>query len=269
MVYYYHFDGLGSVIALSNENKEIIERYSYDVFGEPNRTSDVNNPYLFTGRRYDPEAGLYYYRARYYDYYTGRWLSHDPLGINPGGGQPNRFSIRLQYVDGLSLYQYVRGNPLIHTDAHGLLGLMPSFDLDWDLDLDEECWPTGSVSWSTTWESVSFLEFFGSYEYTLAGSATLGWTDDDEANCKHKWKPWEFETEKHIDLWPPWDAHSDFTVEGSAPDASVSAGMHAEVYTGAWYDAGVSLSGTMSVTADYKEWVAIRCKCMKVSFSTD
>ncbi|MHC4575259.1 MAG: RHS repeat domain-containing protein [Planctomycetota bacterium] len=55
-VYYYHFDGLGSVIALSNENKEIIERYSYDVFGEPNRTSDVNNPYLFTGRRYDPET---------------------------------------------------------------------------------------------------------------------------------------------------------------------------------------------------------------------
>jgi hypothetical protein len=24
--------------------------------GEPNRTSDVNNPYLFTGRRYDPET---------------------------------------------------------------------------------------------------------------------------------------------------------------------------------------------------------------------
>jgi hypothetical protein len=55
-VYYYHFDGLGSVIALSNENREIIERYSYDVFGEPNRTGDVNNPYLFTGRRYDLET---------------------------------------------------------------------------------------------------------------------------------------------------------------------------------------------------------------------
>ena len=50
-VYYYHFDGLGSVIALSDANSEILERYSYDVFGEPNRTSDVNNPYLFTGRR--------------------------------------------------------------------------------------------------------------------------------------------------------------------------------------------------------------------------
>jgi len=44
-----------------------MERYSYDVLGEPNRVSSVDNPYLFTGRRYDPEMGLYYYRARYYN----------------------------------------------------------------------------------------------------------------------------------------------------------------------------------------------------------
>ena len=35
-VYYYHFDGLGSVVALSDTNADIIEQYSYDVFGEPN-----------------------------------------------------------------------------------------------------------------------------------------------------------------------------------------------------------------------------------------
>lgn len=57
-VYYYHFDGVGSVIALSDVNSVIVERYSYDVFGKPSNTSDVNNPYLFTGRtamdmRYD------------------------------------------------------------------------------------------------------------------------------------------------------------------------------------------------------------------------
>ena len=59
---------MGSVIALSDVNSVIVERYSYDVFGKPSNTSDVNNPYLFTGRRYDDETGLYYYRARYYDY---------------------------------------------------------------------------------------------------------------------------------------------------------------------------------------------------------
>lgn len=77
--YYYHFDGLGSVAVLSNVNGEIVERYSYDVFGEPNRVSDVNNPYMFTARRYDPEAGLYYYRARYYRPNIGRFLQVDPL----------------------------------------------------------------------------------------------------------------------------------------------------------------------------------------------
>ncbi len=33
--YYYHFDGLGSVITLSNNSGQIVERYSYDIFGEP------------------------------------------------------------------------------------------------------------------------------------------------------------------------------------------------------------------------------------------
>jgi hypothetical protein len=31
--YYYHFDGLGSVVALSDVTGDIVERYSYDVFG--------------------------------------------------------------------------------------------------------------------------------------------------------------------------------------------------------------------------------------------
>ena len=103
-VYYYYFDGLGSVIALSDANSEIVERYSYDVFGEPNRTSDVNNPYLFTGRRYDPETGLYYYRARYYDYYTGRFLQPDPVG----------------YHDSINLYTYADNNPVLRGDPLGL-----------------------------------------------------------------------------------------------------------------------------------------------------
>lgn len=57
-VYYYHFDGLGSVIALSDQNADLVESYSYDVFGKPSNTSasDVNNPYLFTGIRYYEET---------------------------------------------------------------------------------------------------------------------------------------------------------------------------------------------------------------------
>ena len=47
----------------------------------PDNTSTVGNPYLFTGRRYDPESGLYYYRQRHYDPTAGRFVQRDPMGM--------------------------------------------------------------------------------------------------------------------------------------------------------------------------------------------
>ncbi len=44
-VYYYHFDGVGSVIALSDVNRVIVERYSYDVFGEPKKDEELRPIY--------------------------------------------------------------------------------------------------------------------------------------------------------------------------------------------------------------------------------
>ena len=63
---YYHSDGLGSVVALTDSTGAVVERYTYDVYGTPAitdagglplSTSAVGNPYLFTARRYDPEGG--------------------------------------------------------------------------------------------------------------------------------------------------------------------------------------------------------------------
>jgi RHS repeat-associated protein len=89
--YYYHYDGLGSVVALSSSLGDIgiVEKYEYDVFGEviirdANNSvlseSSVANPYMFTGRRLDNETGNYYYRARYYKPEIGRFLQPDPIG---------------------------------------------------------------------------------------------------------------------------------------------------------------------------------------------
>jgi len=102
--YYYHFDGLGSVVALSNVNHQIVESYSYDVFGEPNRISCASNPYMFAGRAYDNETGNYYYRARYYSPYLGRFVRPDPI----------------RYRAGLNLYTYCGSNPINWVDPYGL-----------------------------------------------------------------------------------------------------------------------------------------------------
>jgi RHS repeat-associated protein len=114
--YYYHFDGLGSVVALSNSAGNIVEKYSYDVFGEPNRTSSINNPYFFTGRAYDSNVKLYYYRARFYSPALGRFLQPDPAGYE---------------ASGLNLYTYVGNNPVRWVDPLGLWYIDINWSFGW------------------------------------------------------------------------------------------------------------------------------------------
>jgi RHS repeat-associated protein len=78
--YYYSADGLGSVVALTKSNGSAVNTYfGYNTFGWVNATDTVANPFRFTGREWDSETSLYYYRARYYDPLWGRFLSEDPI----------------------------------------------------------------------------------------------------------------------------------------------------------------------------------------------
>jgi RHS repeat-associated protein len=84
-------DGNYNVTALADTAGAVFERYRYTPYGErkvleanftddPDAISDVLNPYTYTGRQFDSETGLYYYRARYYHAQLGRFVSRDPIG---------------------------------------------------------------------------------------------------------------------------------------------------------------------------------------------
>ena len=68
-----------------------------------NATEVALKEYRYTGKERDDTTGLYYYGARYYASWMGRWLNPDPAGT----------------VDGLNLYRFTRNNPLILFDATG------------------------------------------------------------------------------------------------------------------------------------------------------
>ncbi|MFC1588407.1 RHS repeat domain-containing protein [Planctomycetota bacterium] len=106
-LYYYHTNSLGTVMTLTDSSANVKERYKYEAYGALTViTNDANigNPYFFTARRYDPETEKYYYRARYYDPEHGRFLNHDPIGIDSFG----------------NMYTYCLNDPIDLTDPKGL-----------------------------------------------------------------------------------------------------------------------------------------------------
>ncbi|MEE4494958.1 RHS repeat-associated core domain-containing protein [Streptomyces sp. BE230] len=99
----YLTDALGSVIGLANSDGTIATTYTYDPNGTATTTgADSSSPYTFTGRESD-DTGLLYYRNRYYDPQTGRFISQDPIG----------------QADGTNLYQYALSSPTTYTDPTG------------------------------------------------------------------------------------------------------------------------------------------------------
>lgn len=125
--------------ALTNEDGCIVETYDTDAYGrtlifgdcrdgawftrwdrslqkvgpeDPPREVPFNPlcPFIYTGRRYDSETSLYFYRARYYSPDLGRFIGRDPK----------------DYIEGMGLYQYTMSNPIIGLDPDGTSMILES-----------------------------------------------------------------------------------------------------------------------------------------------
>jgi uncharacterized protein RhaS with RHS repeats len=71
---YYEQDGLGSVTSLTAPNGSVAQSYTYDSFGNTTNSScSLISYFRYTGREFDKETNLYYYRARYYDPTKPSW----------------------------------------------------------------------------------------------------------------------------------------------------------------------------------------------------
>jgi RHS repeat-associated protein len=178
---YYHADALGSVLKLTDATGDVTHEYRYDPYGKIEAGS-TQAGYSFSGREWDPEVQLYFFRARYYDPHLGRFLQEDPIGFRGG----------------LNWYAYVGGNPVMRVDPFGL-------EWTWVYNRGEETLTgtdeDGNVQ---TWDAVSGPHGNGELpagEYTMGTLSDVPETHpqqasycDDNDNCW--WQPItpEFET---------------------------------------------------------------------------
>ncbi|MCT9929904.1 hypothetical protein N5079_06685 [Planotetraspora sp. A-T 1434] len=108
--FYSHDDNLGSTGFVTDASGGLAEHLQYIAGGETwvDEHPAQPVPQQYTGKEFDPETGLYYYGARYYDPRTQVWQSADPALPDAAPGSKD-----------LSAYLYARGNPITYTDPDG------------------------------------------------------------------------------------------------------------------------------------------------------
>jgi RHS repeat-associated protein len=122
-------DAINSTLATVDQAGEQISSVFYEPFGQ---TTTNRQPYAFqfTGRVLVGE-GLYYYRSRYYDSATNRFISEDPLGLSDSRS---------------NLYTYASNRPTMTTDPSGLCPQYTTFEpgkgcAPWEEGVEAELFP--------------------------------------------------------------------------------------------------------------------------------
>uniref|UniRef100_UPI0013E8B6E8 RHS repeat-associated core domain-containing protein n=1 Tax=Longirhabdus pacifica TaxID=2305227 RepID=UPI0013E8B6E8 len=105
---YVLYNGHGDVVELRDEQGNVLNEYSYDIWGNPIVEKEtVHNPFRYSGELWDSTTELQYLRARWYDPSVGRFINEDSYE-----GELNSPLTQ-------NLYTYVLNNPLKYIDPSG------------------------------------------------------------------------------------------------------------------------------------------------------
>ena len=105
-VEYIHTDALGTPVAMTNSAGIVIERSTYEPYGQLINRPSMDGP-GFTGHVQDSATGLTYMQQRYYDPAVGLFLSVDP--VRPDGETGALFN----------RYMYAANSPYTFVDPDG------------------------------------------------------------------------------------------------------------------------------------------------------
>jgi RHS repeat-associated protein len=161
---YFHYDRLGSVIALSDSAGTITSELDYDVYGEPKQPMPC--AYGYEGHRHEQDLGLIDMGGRFYDPVFGVFLSADP--VSPLGGSSPR----------MNRYAYVGYDPVNFVDPTGLFFQEAWNGIVWfheQLVGNTITAPTNLLltgrAWDTTWDTDTTEALITAVTATAAGIA--------------------------------------------------------------------------------------------------
>jgi RHS repeat-associated protein len=119
-LYFLLSDHLGSTAVTTDASGVRVTELRYYPYGDSERYNPGGQitTFRFTGQRWDPGTGLYWYNSRWYDPLIGRFIQADTIVPQPGNPQ------------NLNRYSYVRNNPLRYTDPSGHWPIPPRFPIE-------------------------------------------------------------------------------------------------------------------------------------------